>query len=168
MYYLVIADSFLAAGLPDRADAALQSYVSSHPNKIATKEYQLRLAQLEEGRGNYKESLAAYKTYHAMSTAYDQRIIKSDTGFVEERLASADQQRRDHVTLILLIVAILSIVGVSALLILSLKNRNEHLAYSTSTSPTGPWVYGGVLMEEGPCFTNHPGIADFKGHSYLQ
>ena len=22
-------------------------------------------------------------------------------------------------------------------------------------------------MEEGKCFTNHPGIADFKGHSYL-
>ena len=47
------------------------------------------------------------------------------------------------------------------------EKRNEHLAYSTSKSPTGPWVYGGVLMEEGPCFTNHPGIADFKGHSYL-
>lgn len=47
------------------------------------------------------------------------------------------------------------------------KNRNEHLAYSTSNSPTGPWVYGGILMEEGKCFTNHPGIADFKGHSYL-
>ena len=45
--------------------------------------------------------------------------------------------------------------------------RNEHFAYSTSKSPTGPWVYGGVLMEEGPCFTNHPGICDFKGHSYL-
>ena len=47
------------------------------------------------------------------------------------------------------------------------EKRNEHLAYSTSKSPIGPWVYGGVLMEEGPCFTNHPGIADFKGHSYL-
>ena len=44
----------------------------------------------------------------------------------------------------------------------------EHLAYSTSVSPTGPWVYGGVLMtEEGGVFTNHPGICDFKGHSYL-
>lgn len=47
------------------------------------------------------------------------------------------------------------------------EHRNEHLAYSTSVSPTGPWVYGGVLMEEGPCFTNHPGIAEFKGHFYL-
>ncbi|MBR4224593.1 MAG: glycoside hydrolase family 43 protein [Oscillospiraceae bacterium] len=45
---------------------------------------------------------------------------------------------------------------------------NEHLAYSTSISPTGPWVYGGVLMtEEGGVFTNHPGIADFKRRSYL-
>ena len=48
------------------------------------------------------------------------------------------------------------------------KHHNEHLAYSTSDSPTGPWIYGGVLMtEEGGTFTNHPGIADFKGHSYL-
>ena len=45
---------------------------------------------------------------------------------------------------------------------------SEHLAYSTSDSPTGPWVYQGVLMtEEGGTFTNHPGIVDFKGHSYL-
>ena len=45
---------------------------------------------------------------------------------------------------------------------------NEHLAYSTSTSPTGPWVYRGVLMtDEGGVFTNHPGIAEFKGHNYL-
>lgn len=48
------------------------------------------------------------------------------------------------------------------------EHKNEHLAYSTSASPTGPWVYGGVLMtEEGGVFTNHPGIAEFKGHSYL-
>ena len=46
--------------------------------------------------------------------------------------------------------------------------QNEHLAYSTSEKPTGPWKYGGVLMtEDGGVFTNHPGIADFKGHSYL-
>lgn len=47
------------------------------------------------------------------------------------------------------------------------EHKNEHLAYSTSKGPTGPWKYGGVLMESGPCFTNHPGIADFKGKSYL-
>lgn len=46
--------------------------------------------------------------------------------------------------------------------------HQEHLAYSTSPNPTGPWTYGGVLMsEDGGVFTNHPGIADFKGHSYL-
>jgi len=45
---------------------------------------------------------------------------------------------------------------------------SEHLAYSTSDSPTGPWVYRGVLMDEkGGTFTNHPGVIDFKGHSYL-
>ena len=44
----------------------------------------------------------------------------------------------------------------------------EHLAYSTSDGPTGPWKYGGILMnEDGGVFTNHPGIADFKDHSYL-
>ena len=44
----------------------------------------------------------------------------------------------------------------------------EHLAYATSASPVGPWAYGGVLMtEEGGVFTNHPGIADFRGRSYL-
>lgn len=46
--------------------------------------------------------------------------------------------------------------------------HQEHLAYSTSSSPIGPWKYGGVIMtEEGGIFTNHPGICDFKGHSYL-
>lgn len=44
----------------------------------------------------------------------------------------------------------------------------EHLAYSTSTSPTGPWVYRGVIMPtQGRSFTNHPGVIDFKGNSYL-
>ena len=47
------------------------------------------------------------------------------------------------------------------------ERRNEHFGYATSSSATGPWKYRGVLMEEGPCFTNHPGICDFKGHSYL-
>lgn len=46
--------------------------------------------------------------------------------------------------------------------------QSEHLAYSTASSPTGPWVYQGVIMTpEGGTFTNHPGIVDFKGHSYL-
>lgn len=45
---------------------------------------------------------------------------------------------------------------------------SEHLGYSTSKSPTGPWKYGGVLMPtEGRSFTNHPGMVDYKGKTYL-
>lgn len=44
----------------------------------------------------------------------------------------------------------------------------EHLGYSTSKSPTGPWKYGGVLMPQaGRSFTNHPGIIDYRGKTYL-
>lgn len=44
----------------------------------------------------------------------------------------------------------------------------ENIAYSTSTSPTGPWTYRGVIMPtQGGSFTNHPGIIDFKGKSYF-
>ncbi len=44
----------------------------------------------------------------------------------------------------------------------------EHLAYATSDSPEGPWKYGGTVMaKEGGSFTNHPGIVDFRGKTYL-
>ena len=46
----------------------------------------------------------------------------------------------------------------------------EHFAYSTSTGPTGPWIYGDTIMhviKEGGAFTNHPGYIEFKGKSYL-
>jgi arabinoxylan arabinofuranohydrolase len=46
----------------------------------------------------------------------------------------------------------------------------EHLAYSTSTKPTGPWIYGDTIMpviKKGGAFTNHPGIIDYKGKSYF-
>lgn len=46
----------------------------------------------------------------------------------------------------------------------------EHLAYSTSNSPTGPWVYGDTIMhviKDRGAFTNHPGYVEFKGKSYL-
>lgn len=46
----------------------------------------------------------------------------------------------------------------------------EHLAYSTSTGPTGPWVYRDTIMPvivKGGAFTNHPGIIDYKGKSFL-
>ncbi len=46
----------------------------------------------------------------------------------------------------------------------------ENISYSTSSSPTGPWTYRGVIMpkgETGSAFTNHPGVVDYKGHSYF-
>ncbi len=44
----------------------------------------------------------------------------------------------------------------------------EHLAYSTGPTPQGPWKYGGVIMRtQGTSFTNHPGVVDYKGKTYL-
>lgn len=46
----------------------------------------------------------------------------------------------------------------------------ENISYSTSSSPTGQWTYRGVIMpkgETGSAFTNHPGVVDYKGHSYF-
>ncbi len=54
-------------------------------------------------------------------------------------------------------------------------NGKENIRYSTSSSPTGPWKYAGLIMPtQGltwtkPCtsWTNHEGIVDFKGKSYF-
>lgn len=45
----------------------------------------------------------------------------------------------------------------------------EHISYSTAPSPTGPWTYAGEIMPlcETNSFTNHCGVADYKGHSYF-
>ncbi|MBS1659926.1 MAG: family 43 glycosylhydrolase, partial [Bacteroidetes bacterium] len=46
----------------------------------------------------------------------------------------------------------------------------EHLAYSTAATAVGPWKYGDTVMEvigKGGAFTNHPGVADYKGKTYL-
>ena len=46
----------------------------------------------------------------------------------------------------------------------------EHLAYSTGPSATGPWTYGDTIMhviQKGGAFTNHPGVIDFEGKTYL-
>lgn len=44
----------------------------------------------------------------------------------------------------------------------------ENICYSTSTGPTGPWTFRGIIMPtQGGSFTNHPGIADYKGNSYF-
>ncbi|HEX2955404.1 MAG TPA: carbohydrate-binding protein, partial [Chitinispirillaceae bacterium] len=55
------------------------------------------------------------------------------------------------------------------------SNGKENIRYSTSSNPTGPWKYAGVIMPtQGltwaqPCtsWTNHEGIVDFKGKSYF-
>jgi hypothetical protein len=44
---------------------------------------------------------------------------------------------------------------------------NEKLSYATSNSPTGPWTTRGDVMPSGSTYTNHPGVIDFKGHSYF-
>ncbi len=45
----------------------------------------------------------------------------------------------------------------------------EKISYSTSDSPTGPWKWGGVIMDQGngTAFTNHSGIIEFKGRSFF-
>jgi len=46
----------------------------------------------------------------------------------------------------------------------------EHLAYSTAPTATGPWKYRDTIMpviKKGGAFTNHPGIIDYKGKSFL-
>lgn len=44
----------------------------------------------------------------------------------------------------------------------------EHLSYAMADTITGPWHYKGRLQDtpEGS-FTTHPGIVDYKGHSYF-
>ncbi|MCB5711654.1 carbohydrate-binding protein [Lactonifactor sp. BIOML-A3] len=51
----------------------------------------------------------------------------------------------------------------------AIAGGGEFMAYSTSDGPTGPWKYGGEIMNSDGLnsYTIHPGVADFKGHSYL-
>ena len=45
----------------------------------------------------------------------------------------------------------------------------EHISYSWAPSPLGPWTYAGEIMplSDTKSFTNHAGIADYKGHHYF-
>ena len=45
----------------------------------------------------------------------------------------------------------------------------EHISYSKASHPTGPWTYAGEIMplSDTKSFTNHCGVADYKGHSYF-
>jgi len=55
------------------------------------------------------------------------------------------------------------------LMFAGMSKGGESLSYSMSEKPTGPWAYKGKIMTDQPTnsFTNHGGIIDFKGHSYL-
>ncbi|HVY36492.1 MAG TPA: glycoside hydrolase family 43 protein, partial [Polyangia bacterium] len=43
----------------------------------------------------------------------------------------------------------------------------EKISYATSNAPTGPWSIRGDVMGTGSTYTNHPGVVDYKGHSYF-
>ncbi len=46
----------------------------------------------------------------------------------------------------------------------------ENISYTTSSGPTGPWNFRGVIMDKNlpkAAFTNHPGVVDYKGNSYF-
>ena len=47
------------------------------------------------------------------------------------------------------------------------NDGSESIGYSTATSPTGPWKYGGQVIKAGGCYTNHPGVIDYKDKSYI-
>ena len=49
------------------------------------------------------------------------------------------------------------------------EGGTETLAYSTSTSPLGPWTFKGLIMAEhsNGCWTNHHSIVEYKGEWYL-
>lgn len=55
------------------------------------------------------------------------------------------------------------------LLYAGMTKGTESLSYATSDHPIGPWKYEGKIMTEQPTnsFTNHGGVIDFKGKSYL-
>lgn len=45
----------------------------------------------------------------------------------------------------------------------------EHMSYSMSDKPTGPWKYMGKIMptKNTGSFTNHGGVVEFRGHHYV-
>lgn len=51
----------------------------------------------------------------------------------------------------------------------SAHKGGETLHYAYCDEPLGDYTYGGLLQEttRGASFTNHPGVVDFKGESYL-
>ncbi len=47
------------------------------------------------------------------------------------------------------------------------QTGGENISYSTSTSPTGPWTYGGVILSPNNCYTIHPGVIEYHGKNFL-
>lgn len=49
------------------------------------------------------------------------------------------------------------------------QGTTETLAYAMSDSPTGPYEYKGLIMNQSPtgCWTNHHSLVQFKGEWYL-
>jgi hypothetical protein len=47
------------------------------------------------------------------------------------------------------------------------NGSTEKISYATATSPTGPWTAKGDVMAATSTYTNHPGVIDYKGHSYF-
>lgn len=48
------------------------------------------------------------------------------------------------------------------------NNWHEELSYAVSESVTGPYTYGGKIMEAGASSnTNHPSVIDFNGKTYI-
>jgi arabinoxylan arabinofuranohydrolase len=42
----------------------------------------------------------------------------------------------------------------------------EKISYATSNAPAGPWTFKGDIFGNPSIATNHPGVVDYKGHSY--
>lgn len=49
----------------------------------------------------------------------------------------------------------------------TMPENNRMLTYYMAKSPTGPWTYKGVIMEEEASANNHHSIVEYKGHWIL-
>ena len=47
------------------------------------------------------------------------------------------------------------------------ETSGNQLVYCTSTSPTGPWTYRGVMLKGNGCDTSHGSVAEYKGQWYI-
>jgi hypothetical protein len=52
-------------------------------------------------------------------------------------------------------------------LVYAAGSGSEKISYATSNAPAGPWTYRGDVMAPGTIYTNHPGVVDYKEHSYF-